>query len=184
MPRTQKLTRAIAKSMIILFAGKRYSVGTRGMSDHRDAVQEILETTDQKDKRYLASFAVGRLLDIYAERRHRFFGSTEELSLALDITYRHDVNQAIAERLVQMAARAGFHGRFPDITTKLLKRPPSPHEVTLLVSAYVADTAYSSSISVEILMQLAKSCMPEKDARIQCERIEKFEREFREDTLL
>lgn len=155
-------------AMKILF-GKSY-LNPKG----RDVVQELLDHTQEAERRRVATRIVGFLLDELDRdkvKRHRV---TDTLALALDIALTHCPSRNVSQRLVTRAAREGFYGRFPYLSFHLLNRSPSVEEVTLLISAYVRDTA-TRSIDTECkLMEFARAYLPKSEAREQIERISKF----------
>lgn len=141
----------------------------------------VIENTNSCVRDEVATDAVSLCLDTFVKqlRVSRVFRNTESLLLALSITHVATIiHKDLAERLVQLVALAGFHGRFPDLPLRLLGRPMNASEVTALITAYVSNSASRCESDEEKFKQWAALYIPRSDADVQIERIEAFVREW------
>ncbi|KKW24470.1 MAG: hypothetical protein UY67_C0007G0038 [Candidatus Kaiserbacteria bacterium GW2011_GWA2_52_12] len=74
-------------------------------------------------------------------------------------------------------------GMFPDLPLKLLKRPSSAEEITLLITAYVEDKGSKGTSTEDKLKGFARSGLPAVQAKEQLKRFDEFDREWERDSL-
>lgn len=149
-----------------------------GRSPQYDAVRTLLAKADFSPKSVTAAIAL--LLQRYDESKSRMscLRDIDALAFAIDLAFAHPPHRRLAERVVLTAAEAGFHGRFPELPVRVLKRPPNETEVCALITAYVTDTASQSSHTEEFLRMLAANCLPHDRAKQECARIDAFLRDW------
>lgn len=146
--------------------------------DGQDAVVHIVQNTDVEDRVFIASFAVASLLRLDELRNERpMFRSHDALDLALTLSDEVVIDVGVAESLVAAAAKAGFIGRFPDITMRLLKRSVNKSEIEALVAAYIVKSSQSKETEQK-LIDMASTYLCSEDARIQMAKIEEFVRDW------
>jgi hypothetical protein len=116
----------------------------------------------------------------YSESRGRplLLRDTDALILALEISEIAPIYPDVAERLVKTAARAGFHGRFPELPERLLSRQMSGAEVIEFISAYVNNHAVRSVEVERKFRWWAIMYLSPEDAKAQCERLDRFIEEW------
>lgn len=152
-------------------------------AENKKAIRTLVGTSEA-----LVAPLVEHLLDEYdcADKSEHspfspFTMSYELLSLALSLASGKPLPKSLSTRLVETAARAGFVGRFPEITRERFGREPSEQEVLLLIDAYVANLGARSTSTEEKLLQLAAACPMSRDQLYeQRARIDAFVREFDE----
>lgn len=168
------VSRACAIHALMLFTGNRYK-----NLDGQDAVVHIVQNTDVEDRVFIASFAVASLLRLDELRNERsMFRSHDALDLALTLSDEVVIDVGVAESLVAAAAKAGFIGRFPEITMRQLKRTVSKSDIEALVSAYVGDKSTRAKHTEQKLIDMASTYLCSEDARIQMAKIEEFVRDW------
>lgn len=145
----------------------------------RDAVTELICAVRETDQYEVATVAVASLLDRHENQSSlMLIMNADFLDRALHISDTWVIEYSVAERLVVNAAQAGFHGRFPGITTRLLDRRPSEREVVALVTAYVNNKASRSESTEDSLARLVNVFVRDKNRAAQIARINNFAHEF------
>ena len=175
------LDKRTAIAAIKVLAGKQF----RTSLEHKDATLELLAATNKVSQSIVAEDTITLLLDRFdSDKRGRLFRDHDLLSLALGVGLAYpQINKKVAKRLVRATARAGFHGMFPDLPLKLLKRPSSAEEITLLITAYVEDKGSKGTSTEDKLKGFARSGLPAVQAKEQLKRFDEFDRELERDSL-
>lgn len=149
-----------------------------GGSAHYPAIKVLITRTKSKQK--VISATIRLLLARLAANlgKNRLFHDTESLVFALELLPIVPLNRALADNVLKATARAGFHGRFPELPQRILKRHPDVEEVTLLVSAYVENKGSSAKDTEEKLERMALAYLPSEVAEVQIARIRAFQKEW------
>ena len=149
-----------------------------GKSPQYDAVRTLLVQADYSPKSVTAAIALALARYDGSVGRMHCLRDIDALAFAISLAFAHPPHKRLAERVVLTAAQAGFHGRFPELPIRVLKRNPSEVEVCALVTAYVGDTATQSTDTEERLRKLATDNLPRERAKMEYARIDAFLRDW------
>lgn len=148
--------------------------------DRKDAVLYIIENTATDVRSEVATEAVEMCLDYFQKTfgRLSFVKNFDVLDLALSISSIMPIAHNTAKLLVEMTAKHGFHGRFPELPEGLLGRKMNESEVVALVSAYVSNTASCCTSTEEKLVIWIEEYLSSEKAEIQIDKILQFRRNW------
>ena len=148
--------------------------------DRKDAVIHIIEQTEADVRSEVATLAIDFCLSTLDEslKKPRLIKNFDLLSLALSISFTPDISHPTSLRLVGVAAQSGFHGCFPGLPVRLLRRSMNEDDINSLVSAYVNDRTSQSSNIEEKLASWASEYLQPDVAQSQIDRIKEFRKNW------
>ena len=148
-----------------------------GCKENYKAVRMLIGRSKAKER--VTNVTIQLLLEGWRAQagKWKLFKNYDPLTFAIELLSRATA-RPLADNVVRAAAEAGFNGRFPELTHRVLGRDPSTVEVGLLVTAYVSDKGARAKDIEEKLIAMAIKFLGFANAEKERERIYAFQKEW------
>lgn len=168
---TVLLSKDCAMSAIRIFSDQSIS-----FLSGKSPIIHIVENTHPDYKQDVVKETIEIFLDSIKNNsdRCRFIQDIQMLVLALSLSKMAPIPQSTSESLVDIAAKAGFHGSFPELPKRLLGRDMNEGDITSLISVYVADKSTQCEADEEKLRSWAYRYLSPKAAEREVGRLAAF----------